>query len=621
MTDQELKDIVAAVVAELEKAGVDFDYKADQAKDDDLVFVIRGTAPNYQGVTVTWKGLLDIITAQATQAKNDAETAKNAANTILEQVQSNGTAISNFVATSKTEIETQKNESVNAVKSVYQTDLNELKGDLDDKLEKANDRVYIGDIVDNKWQQNNGNEYGISYGFYLSANVQPNTKYYATGTHINNSFPLVVMFDENNNAIGQKGLGESKAEYDYEFVTPSNCVKVSVNGEKIPTHSYSAYPSLYYIQNKDLDGNDLESQINGKQNELPEWRKATYQYEAHKYVKEERGKATVISSSSIYNYAKLIYDKNKKYRFFGVCYEATIPVLLCCDENDNIIKIYDNIADTVAKGKEYNDIPENTYCIYVNGHNLNARVEIKEQRNTSSFESKKIGVCFGDSITQGNNVYISSNITPINDYPSVVGKTLDCTVYNGGLGGSSYSSGRSIDFKNVCDCVVSGNFSTVIDGISEYGLNASAVLQYNAISKLDFNDVDFISIAFGTNDWNFGASAEGIKSAMRYCISTLLTAYPHLKIYVFTPIYRFNLGGSGQDSDTYVNTASGLKLHDVCDAIIETAKEFNVPCKDMYYSCNINKYNKELYMGDDTHPNANGYALMGEKIAKFINSN
>lgn len=132
MTDQELKDIVAAVVAELEKSGVDFDYKADQAKDDDLVFVIRGTAPNYQGVTVTWKGLLDIITAQATQAKNDAETAKNAANTILEQVQSKGTEITNFVATSKAELETQKNESVNAVKSVYQTDLNELKGDLED---------------------------------------------------------------------------------------------------------------------------------------------------------------------------------------------------------------------------------------------------------------------------------------------------------------------------------------------------------------------------------------------------------------------------------------------------------------------------------------------------------
>lgn len=501
--------------------------------------------------------------------------------------------------------------------------IDELKGDLSDKLEKANDRVYIGDIVDNKWQQDNGNEYGTNYGFYLSANVQPNTKYYVNGTHINYSFPLVVMFDENNNAIGKKGIGEYKAEYDYEFVTPSNCVKVSVNGEKANIHSYSVYPSLYYIQNKDLDGNDLESQINGKQNELSEWRKATYLYETQKYVMEQKGKATVISNStsSTYNYAKLIYDKNKKYRFFGVCYAVAIPILLCCDENDNIIKIYGNKVDEVLKGEEYNDIPENTYCIYVNGHNLNARVEIKEQRNTTSFESKKIGVCFGDSITQGNNVYISSNITPINDYPSIVSKILDCTVYNGGLGGSTYSSGRSIDFKNVCDCVVSGDFSTVIDGITQYGLNASAVLQYNAISELDFNDVDFISIALGTNDWNFGASADGIKNAMRYCISTLLTAYPHLRIYVFTPIYRFNLGGSGQDSDTYVNTASGLKLHDVCDAIIETAKEFNVPCKDMYYGCNINQYNKELYMGDDTHPNANGYALMGEKIAKFINSN
>ena len=136
MTDQELKDIVVAVVAELEKSGVDFDYKAEQAKDDDLVFVIRGTAPNYQGVTVTWKGLLDIITAQVTQAKNDAVTAKNTANTILTQVQSKGTEITNFVATSKTEIETQKNESVEEVRNVYTEDLNELKGDLSDVEDK-----------------------------------------------------------------------------------------------------------------------------------------------------------------------------------------------------------------------------------------------------------------------------------------------------------------------------------------------------------------------------------------------------------------------------------------------------------------------------------------------------
>lgn len=506
----------------------------------------------------------------------------------------------------------------------------DLKSDLGDKLEKANDRVYIGDIVYNKWQQQNGNEYADNRGFYLSANVQPKTKYYATGMIVNSSFPLIVMFDKNNKVIGTKETnGNYTVVYDFEFITPSNCVKVSVNGRYVTSEeeSKTIYPSLYYVQNKDLDGNDFEYLINSKQNKGAEWKKATYQFESNKFVRILDGsanyKVTVVSNSVSggYNYAKLIYDKNKKYRFFGQCKTDFIPPVICCDDNDNIIKIYDRNVGAVLKGKEYDDIPQNTYCIYVNGEQLKAQVEIKEQRSIASFEGGKTGVFFGDSITQGNNVYIANNITPMQDYPSIVKEILDCTAYNGGLGGSTYASGRSIDFNNVCDCVVSGDFSTVIDGISQYGLNQSAILQYNAISELDFNNVDFVSIALGTNDWNFGTSAETIKTAMRYCISTLLTAYPHLKIYVFTPIYRFNLNGSGEDSDTYVNTTSGLKLHDVCDAIIETAKEFNVPCKDMYYGCNINKYNKKLYMGDDTHPNANGYALMGEKIAKFINSN
>ena len=123
MTDQELKDIVAAVVAELEKSGVDFDYKAEPAEDGDLVFVIRGTAPNYQGVTVTWKGLLDIITAQATQAKNDAETAKNAANAILSQVttmENNVTTMESNVSTMKTSVETTKSQ-VEGMKNAVET--------------------------------------------------------------------------------------------------------------------------------------------------------------------------------------------------------------------------------------------------------------------------------------------------------------------------------------------------------------------------------------------------------------------------------------------------------------------------------------------------------------------
>lgn len=123
MTTDELNTIVAAVVAELEKSGVDFDYKIETPLDTDTIFVIRGTAPNYQGVTVTWKGLLDIITAQATQAKNDAETAKNAANAILTQVTSkefNVSTMKSEVSEMKASVETTKSQ-VEGMKNAVET--------------------------------------------------------------------------------------------------------------------------------------------------------------------------------------------------------------------------------------------------------------------------------------------------------------------------------------------------------------------------------------------------------------------------------------------------------------------------------------------------------------------
>ena len=126
MTTEELREIVSAVMQELESSGVDFDYTIQTAEDTDLVFVIRGTAPDYQGKVITWKGLLDIITAKADQAKTDAVNAKNIAQEILTGVQNKGAEITNFVTTSKAEIETQKNESVEAVQSIYRTDFNAI---------------------------------------------------------------------------------------------------------------------------------------------------------------------------------------------------------------------------------------------------------------------------------------------------------------------------------------------------------------------------------------------------------------------------------------------------------------------------------------------------------------
>ena len=87
MTTDELNAIVQAVMSELEKAGVDFDFKAEIPQADDLVYVMRGTADKYQGITVKWQNLLDIIVKKATDAKDEAVSAKDIALQTLATIQ------------------------------------------------------------------------------------------------------------------------------------------------------------------------------------------------------------------------------------------------------------------------------------------------------------------------------------------------------------------------------------------------------------------------------------------------------------------------------------------------------------------------------------------------------
>ena len=146
MTEAEKQEIVGLVMTQISSQAVDFDIATEEPKANDLLTAVRETeSGGYRGVTIKWDDVARIATElanqavkKAEQAKTDAVTAKNNAQEILTGVQNKGTEITNFVATSKSEIETQKNESVNAVKSVYQTDLNELKGDIGDVEDRIN---------------------------------------------------------------------------------------------------------------------------------------------------------------------------------------------------------------------------------------------------------------------------------------------------------------------------------------------------------------------------------------------------------------------------------------------------------------------------------------------------
>lgn len=176
----------------------------------------------------------------AQSAKQDAETAKNAANTILEQVQSKGTEITNFVATSKAELETQKNESVNAVKSVYQTDLNELKGDLSNQSESL---IEIKTVLSEFAQA----DYIVESGYYdldtpsikkdntsyrcIKMSVKPYDVVKVTAdVEASQTLAMMLLYDENfkyKSFVNGK-LSERTKFTDYEFIIPNGIRFITV---------------------------------------------------------------------------------------------------------------------------------------------------------------------------------------------------------------------------------------------------------------------------------------------------------------------------------------------------------------------------------------------------------
>ena len=128
MTTDELNAIVKAVMDELEKAGVDFDFKAETPQADDLVYVMRGTADKYQGITVKWQNLLGIIVQKATEARDDAITAKDIALQTLATIQ----GIESNVSSMKSSVETMTNNvsSMKASVEASESNVTQMKSEV-----------------------------------------------------------------------------------------------------------------------------------------------------------------------------------------------------------------------------------------------------------------------------------------------------------------------------------------------------------------------------------------------------------------------------------------------------------------------------------------------------------
>lgn len=234
-------------------------------------------------------------------------------------------------------------------------------------------------------------------------------------------------------------------------------------------------------------------------------------------------------------------------------------------------------------------------------------------------------VNFGDSIYGKRR--------PPNDISTELAKLTGATVYNCGFGGCQMQLHWSEAYApfsmcSLADAVATGDWTAqdaAVANMSTNGIPDYFPETLEILKGLDFSNVDVVTIAYGTNDFAGGTDLDRestptgtnhFAGALRYSIETLLTAYPHLKIYICSQTYRFwNENGVFSDSDTYL--VGDKKLTDYVAKTKEVAEEYHLPYIDCYYSLGFNKFNRGMYFSeaDGTHPNTQGCHLIAKHVA------
>lgn len=224
--------------------------------------------------------------------------------------------------------------------------------------------------------------------------------------------------------------------------------------------------------------------------------------------------------------------------------------------------------------------------------------------------------CFGDSLTEGDS---NTNI------PDILAALTGATVYNCGVGGTRLTGGAT-NYDKFSMVALANAYATATWTDQDTANETLTLANYNTISTLDLNDVQYVTIWFGTNDF-VGGTVIGTSSddetyfvgAIYHIIDTLLTAFPHLKIMFITPMWRQRqIEGDGKESDA--NALSGVYLIDYANAMETSCNLNHIPVLNLHENGGITKYNYLKYLQDGLHLNGKGRAMIAYKIYKFLDT-
>lgn len=251
--------------------------------------------------------------------------------------------------------------------------------------------------------------------------------------------------------------------------------------------------------------------------------------------------------------------------------------------------------------------------------------EFQDLRDYMHHLEGKTLVCLGDSIT-----YLG--------YADAIATATGMTVHNcgfssGRMAKTSATSGfyytvNYFGFFQLAQSIATGNW-TVPDRLNSVEGFETQKAQLAAIKLIDFNEVDYVTIAYGTNDFasvipfdnqNDPEDYTTYKGAIRYGVKQLLTAFPHLRILGVTPPYQFWTSGGVYVDDCTTHQEGGNLKRDYVQATIEGFTDMMLPYVDNFTNAGINVTNRLAFFNatDGTHPNDVGRAHLGRRIASAI---
>lgn len=332
-------------------------------------------------------------------------------------------------------------------------------------------------------------------------------------------------------------------------------------------------------------------------------------------------------NSSLRSYTFTVSSDAEYVRF--TCTKA------CYGENESVMSSYVNSFNSnfmIVYGDTY---PEE-YSAFRDGYKLTAGLDdnVVNESNLSENVQKavmplknKVIVNLGDSIF--------GNARPPEDISTYLKEILEAKVYNCAFGGCRMSAHTghwdAFSMYRLAYSIANNDWSVQNDALNYEDRTSYAKEPLTLLKSLDFNNVDMITINYGVNDWQAGVPLDNTENetdsgtflgALRYSLNLLLTSYPHIRIVVISPCWKFFTNNNNEyenDSDTMQNN-EGYELPAFIENEKKLAKAYHLPYVDLYNFLGINKYTKEVYFSDNdsTHHNEKGRRLIASYLANAI---